>query len=134
MNIRAIEAVGTAKVSLVSGITFMCQLSGSAVMLAINTVIFATVSAKTLRNLLAVEHVPLTAAENTAVESILRGAGSIHELPAALARETGDAANLVARAYSDGLQVVLYLSAALVFFALLLTMRYVPRRQKHPAV
>lgn len=129
VNVRAIETVGTAKASLVSGITFMCQLSGSAVMLAINTVLFASVSAKTLQKLLADGNVTLTGAENAAVESVLRGAGTIHEIPEALVRDTGDAADLVARAYNDGLQVVLYLSAALVFVAFLLTLRYIPRRQ-----
>lgn len=128
ISVRAIETVGTAKASLVSGITFMCQLAGAAVMLAINTAIFALVSASRLKQLLAAENVTLTSAQNGAVEAVLRGAGSIHELPASLAAEAGDAAALVARAYADGLQVVLWFSGALVAVALALVLRFVPRK------
>ncbi len=132
VSVRAIETVGTANASLVSGITFMCQLAGAAVMLAINTVIFAAVAASRLKQSFGEENVTLTAAQNTAVEDVLRGAGSMHEVPASLAKETGDAADLVSRAYADGLQVVLWISAALVVVALLLVIRFVPR-QKTPA-
>jgi MFS family permease len=133
VSVRAIETVGTAKAGLVSGITFMCQLAGAAVMLAINTVLFASVSASRIQKLFAAENVTLTAGENAAVQSVLRGAGTIHELPAALAVEAGDAADLVARAYGEGLQAVLWLSVALVVGALLLTLRYVPKEQGAPS-
>jgi hypothetical protein len=116
----------------VSGITFMCQLSGAAVMLAINTVIFASVSASRLQLLFAAQNVTLTSSQNTAVEAVLRGAGSIHELPTSLAAEAGDAADLVARAYGDGLQVVLWFSAALVVVAVALVLRFVPRKTPSP--
>jgi EmrB/QacA subfamily drug resistance transporter len=133
ISVRAIETVGTAKAGLVSGITFMCQLSGAAVMLAINTVIFAGVSAGHLKKLFATKNVTLTASQNVAVEAVLRGAGSIHEIPAALAGEAGDAAHLVARAYGSGLQIVLWFSAALVVVAMLLVLRFVPRKSPSPA-
>ena len=132
ISVRAIETVGTARASLVSGITFMCQLAGAALMLAVNTAIFASVSASRLTQYLAAENVTMTTSENTAAEAVLRGAGSIHELPTSLAKEAGDAAHLVERAYTDGLQVVLWFSAALVVVALVLVMRFVPRTQPPP--
>jgi EmrB/QacA subfamily drug resistance transporter len=130
ISVRAIEVVGTRKASLVSGITFLCQLAGAAAMLAINTVIFEAVSTSRSNQLFVDQQVTLTSAQETAVDAVLRGPGSIHEIPAALAKEAGDAADLVERAYGDGLQVVLWFSAALVFVALLLVLRFVPRKSQ----
>ena len=132
ISVRAIEVVGTARASLVSGITFMCQLSGAAVMLAVNTVLFATISSNRVNALLAGENVTLTASQQTVVESVLRGAGSIHEIPESLAREAGDAAHLVQEAYTDGLQIVMWFCAALVVVTLLLVLRFVPRNPDSP--
>jgi MFS family permease len=132
ISVRAIETVGTARAGLVSGITFMCQLAGAAVMLAINTAIFARVSAGRLRQFFAAENVTLNDSQNAAVAAVLRGAGSIHELPKSLASEAGDAAHLVEQAYTDGLQVVLWFSAALVVVVLALVMRFVPRQETSP--
>ena len=117
ISVRAIETVGTAKAGLVSGITFMCQLAGAAVMLAINTVICASVGASSLKRLFASQNITLNASQNVAVEDVLRGAGSVHQLPRSLACESGDIADLAARAYADGLQVVLWFSAALLVVA-----------------
>jgi MFS family permease len=132
ISVRAIETVGTANASLVSGITFMCQLAGAAVLLAVNTVIFAAVSASRLKQLFAAQNVTLTGSQNTAAEAVLRGAGTIHELPAALATDVDDAADLLAWAYAHGLQVVLWLSAALVVLALALVLRFVPSKKQTP--
>ena len=129
ISVRAIECVGTSKAGLVSGITFLCQLAGAAAMLAINTVIFAAVSAGRLNQYLATQHVTLTSVEQSAVNGVLRGPGSIHEIPAALAKEAGDAAELVERAYGDGLQAVLWISAALVIITLFLVLRFVPGKK-----
>jgi hypothetical protein len=128
VSVRAIETVGTSKASLVSGITFLCQLAGAAAMLAINTVIFEAVSAGRSNQLFGEQNVTLTSPQQTAINALLRGPGSIHEIPAALAQEAGDAGNLVERAYGDGLQVVLWFSAALVVVTLLMVLRYVPRK------
>lgn len=128
ISVRAIETVGTSKASLVSGITFLCQLAGAAAMLAINTVIFESVSANQSQKLFVEHNVTLTSTERTAVDAVLNGPGSIHEIPAALAREAGDAADLVEQAYGNGLQVVLWVSAALVIVTLLLVLRFVPRK------
>ena len=130
ISVRAIETVGTSKASLVSGITFLCQLAGAAAMLAINTVIFESVSASRSSQFFAEQSVTLTSSQQTAVAAVLRGPGSIHEIPAALAKEAGDAANLVEQAYGDGLQVVLWFSAGLVAVALLLVLRFVPRKSE----
>ena len=48
VSYRAIEAVGIDRASLVSGIVFMCQLSGAALMLAVSTAIFSAASARDL--------------------------------------------------------------------------------------
>ncbi|MEJ0089294.1 MAG: MFS transporter [Limisphaerales bacterium] len=128
ISVRAIETVGTAKASLVSGITFMCQLAGSAVMLAVNTAIFASVSTQSLKSLFASQNVSLTSSQNAAVEAVFRGAGSIHEIPKSLVTEAGDAAELVTRAYGGGLQIVLWISAALVAVTLALVIKYVPKK------
>jgi len=131
-NVRAIATVGTAKASLVTGITFMCQLAGAAVMLAINTAIFASVSANRIKESFASQDITLSSSQSEAVRSVLRGASTIHELPTALVEETGAAAELVALAYGDGLRIVLYFSAALVVVGLLLTLRFVPKEQPPP--
>lgn len=130
ISVRAIETVGTSKASLVSGITFLCQLAGAAAMLAINTVIFEAVSAGRVKQLFDTQNVTLTASQQTAVGALLNGPGSIHEIPAALVKDTGNAANLVAQAYGDGLQVVLWFSAVLVVVVLLLVLRFVPRKSQ----
>jgi EmrB/QacA subfamily drug resistance transporter len=130
ISVRAIEVVGTKKAGLVSGITFLCQLAGAAAMLAINTVIFESVSANRAAQFFTTQNVTLTSSQQTAVNAVLQGPGSIHEIPAALAKEAGDAADLVEQAYGDGLQVVLWFSAALVVVTLLLVLRFVPRRSE----
>jgi MFS family permease len=128
VSVRAIETVGSAKAGLVSGIMFLCQLAGAAVLLAINTAIFAVVSAARMNQFFAADNISLTAGQQAAVDAVLRGAGSIHEIPASLVSETGDAARLVERAYADALQVVLWISAALVVATLVVVLRFVPRR------
>ncbi len=132
ISVRAIEVVGTARAGLVSGITFMCQLSGAAVMLAVNTVLFTAVSASRVKQFMANENLTLTPSQQSAVESLLSGAGSIHELPAAFVGDVDDAARLVQHAYTDGLSVVMWFSAVLVAVALLLVLRFVPRKAACP--
>ncbi|HEX5398677.1 MAG TPA: MFS transporter, partial [Verrucomicrobiae bacterium] len=130
VSVRAIETVGTSKAGLVSGITFLCQLAGAAAMLAINTVIFESVSAGRVKQLFDAQNVTLTSSQKTAVDAVLRGPGSIHEIPAILAKEAGDAADIVEQAYGGGLQVVLWFSAALTVVTLLLVLRFVPRKRQ----
>ena len=128
VSARAIETAGTEKAGLVSGITFMCQLAGSAFMLAVNTAIFSAVSALRLDQLFAREGVTLTAAEEAAVGNVMAGAQNVHQLHLQnhTVAQVGDLAGIVSQAYLDGLQVVMWFSAVLVVIALALVLRFVP--------
>jgi len=128
VSARAIETAGIEKASLVSGITFMCQLAGSAFMLAVNTAIFTAVSSLRLDQLFAREGVKLTAEEEAAVGKVIAGAQNISELHLQnhTIAQVGDLAEIVGQAYLHGLQVVMGFSAVLVALALVLVLRFVP--------
>ena len=128
VSARAIETAGTEKAGLVSGITFMCQLAGSAFMLAVNTAIFTAVSTVRLDQLFAREGVTLTAAEEAAVGNVMAGAQNVHQLHLQnhTVAQVGDLAGIVGQAYLHGLQVVMWFSAVLVVIALVLVLRFVP--------
>ena len=122
---RAIEAVGLDRSSLVSGIVFMCQLSGAALMLAVSTAVFSAVSARDLQASLARDGIVLAPDQRQAVEEIISGARTVHTLPLRTAAEVSDLAGIVERAYHSGLSVVLWLSAALVLISIVLVLRLV---------
>ncbi len=128
VSARAIEAAVTARAGLVSGITFMCQLAGSAFMLAINTAIFTAVGMGESFRLFAAKKVTLTPPDIQAVSGILSGAGSIHQLPLHTVGDVPGYAEILDRAYRTGLQSTLWLSAGLVIAVLLMVLRNVPRR------
>jgi len=130
VSARAIETAGTEKASLVSGITFMCQLAGSALMLAVNTAIFTAVSKARLDQLFAREGVTLTAAEQAAVGDVMAGAQNMHQLHLQnhTVAEVGDLAQIVGQSYLHGLQVVMWFSAVLVALTLVMVLRFVPGR------
>jgi MFS family permease len=128
VSARAIESAGTERASLVSGITFMCQLSGSALMLAVNTALFTSVSGSRLSHLLASQQTTLTAAENSGVVGILSGAQSVHQLPILTISTVPRLADFLNQSYLAGLQSVLWLSAGLVILVLLMVLTFVPRR------
>jgi len=128
VSARAIESAGTERASLVSGITFMCQLSGSALMLAVNTALFTGVSMAALARLLSSQQATLTAAESSGVQGILSGAQSVHQLPAQTIAAVPRLADFLNQSYMAGLQSVLWLSAGLVILVLLMVLAFVPRR------
>jgi hypothetical protein len=132
VSARAIETAGTERASLVSGVTFMCQLAGSAVMLAVNTAIFAAVGASAFRQ--AAAGLNLSADQTTAVLQILTGAPNIHAIPGVTAADVAEIAPLVASAYASGLQVVLWIGAALLLVAVVLVALYVPSRDTKASV
>lgn len=129
VSARAIETAGADRASLVSGITFMCQLAGSALMLAVNTAIFAAVASRRLEGLLAQNDIGLNAANRATVESVMTGAQSVRAFHLPHAEDLGSVADFVGQAYRGGLEVVLWISAALVFITLLLVLRFVPRTE-----
>ncbi len=131
VSARAIETAGAAKASLVSGITFMCQLAGSALMLAVNTAIFTAVSASRLKQLFAKEGVTLTSSEEAAVGNVMAGAQNIHQLHLQnhSIAEVGDLAQIVTESYLHGLQVIMWFSAVLVLFSLIRVLQCVPGRK-----
>lgn len=133
VSARAIETAGSGRASLVSGITFMCQLAGSALMLAINTAVFAAVSFHQLDGILARENVVLTQAERAEVQAVMTGAQSVRAFHLPPAEEVGNLSKWVSQAYEGGLQVVLWISAALVMLTLLAVLRFVPRASTSPA-
>ncbi len=128
VSARAIETAGTEKASLVSGITFMCQLAGSALMLAVNTAIFTAVSAFRLKQLFAKEGVTLTSSEEAAVKNVMAGAQNIHQLHLQnhTIAEVGNVAGIVTQSYLDGLQVIMWFSALLVIISFAMVLRFVP--------
>jgi len=126
LNARAIETAGTARASLVSGITFMCQLSGSALMLAINTAIFSAIAQADFVHRLGAA--TLTASQQREIDAVISGARTVHALPAGLSDEIRDLSGLLSQSYQAGLQAVLWLGAGLVAVALILVLVAVPRR------
>jgi MFS family permease len=129
VSARAIETAGTERASLVSGITFMCQLSGSALMLAVNTAIFTAVSFSSLTGVLAAEHRTVTPAEEVLISGVISGAQTVHQLPAHTAASLPHLATHLDVAYRSGLETVLWVSAGLVAIVLLMVLRFVPRRE-----
>ena len=125
---RAIATAGEARAGLITGVTFMCQLAGAAVMLAINTAIFTAVAHRILRLGLADEGIVPTPAQSDALAKILTGADTIRQLPSARAGDVPGLADLVRAAYEGGLSIVILLGAALLVVAALLICRFVPDR------
>jgi MFS family permease len=130
VSARAIETAGAERASLVSGITFMCQLAGSALMLAINTALFTAVASRQLDGILDRDKISLTAADRATVESVMTGAQTVRAFHLPHAEDLAGLASSVGEAYQGGLQVVLWISALLVFGTLLLVLRFVPAREK----
>jgi EmrB/QacA subfamily drug resistance transporter len=128
---RAIETVGIEKASLASGLIFMCQLAGSAVLLAVNTAIFTAVSKFRLQQILADKGVTLDAIDKLQVEGVLTGAQNIDQLHLQNHGITklGELAEFVNWAYLDGLQIAMWFSAGLGALTLWLVIRYVPQRE-----
>jgi MFS family permease len=125
ISTRAIEATGLERASFVSGIVFMCQLAGAALLLAVSTAIFSAASARDLERSVARDGIVLAPDQRQAVEEVIAGARTVHALPLRTAAELDDLASIVDRAYQFGLSVVLWLSAALVLIALALVLRFV---------
>ncbi len=129
VSARAIETAGAERASLVSGITFMCQLAGSAFMLAVNTAIFSIISALTMDRLLAQEGVVLTPIQQQAVEQVMAGAHTLHQMPAQTMSAVAHLSAILNQAYCEGLQVIMWVNGALVLVALLLAWRFVPKQE-----
>lgn len=125
---RAIATAGEARAGLITGVTFMCQLAGAAVMLAINTAIFTAVAHHILRLDLTAKAITPTEAQTDALAKILTGADTIHQIPSARAGDVASLADLVRHAYANGLSVVILLGAALLAVAFFLIWRFVPDR------
>jgi hypothetical protein len=113
------------RASLVSGIVFMCQLSGAAVMLAVNTAIFSATSARDVERSSIREGIVLDPDQRQAVEEIMTGAKNIHALPLRTVVEMDDLADIVDDAYQYGLRMALWLSALFVVVSLVLVLRCV---------
>lgn len=130
VSARAIETAGEDKAGLVSGITFMCQLAGSALLLAINTAIFAAVGTMRLGQLLAEKGIDLTAAEKASAADVMTGAQTVSQLHLVnhSIAELGNLAQIVNQSYLDGLQVVMWLSGVLVALTFVLVLCFVPGR------
>lgn len=128
ISARAIETVGVARAGLVSGITFMAQLSGSALMLAVGTAIFTAVSSGSMEKQFLQEGTVLSESQWQAVAQIMSGPRTLHELPAQTLDPVKDLAGTLSVSYRAGLQAVLWVSAGLVGLTLFLVLRYVPRQ------
>ena len=133
VSARAIETAGAERASLVSGITFMCQLAGSAFMLAVNTAIFAAVSTVSLDRLFAREGITLTPGQQQTVEQVMAGARTMHQVPSQSLTTLADMAHILSQSYVEGLRVILWINGALVLVALLLVWWLVPGRESKAA-
>jgi EmrB/QacA subfamily drug resistance transporter len=132
VNTRAIETVGVARASLTGGVTFMCQLAGASLVLAIATALFTAGSHHALAQSLAQQHLTLSPAEQQSVDTVLAGAKTIHTLVKTPVLDSAPLRAAVTAAYQSGLQLALWASTGLIALILLLVLRYVPAR-KTPA-
>ena len=124
VSARAIESAGAERASLVSGVTFMCQLSGSALMLALNTSIFSIVSGNVFRRLLVAQP---TAEQSQIASEILTGAATAHALPVHTAADAPDIAEMLNLSYQVGLQWLMWLGAGFLLISWILIWRFVPK-------
>jgi MFS family permease len=121
----AIETVGMERASLASGILFMAQLAGAAVLLAINTAIFAALASSALDRRTAEAGIQLDSAARQDAVNILAGAETIHQLPPSEIGKYPHLQEILTAAYGEGLAGVLFISAGLAFVGLLLALRFV---------
>jgi Na+/melibiose symporter-like transporter len=132
ISARAIETVGVARAGLVSGITFMAQLSGSALMLAVGTAIFTAVSSSSMEKQFLQEGMALSESQWQAVAQVMSGPRTVHGLSPQTLDQIKDLAGILSDSYRAGLQAVLWVSAGLVGLTLFLVLRYVPRKIPAP--
>jgi len=123
---RAIETVGVERASLVSGITFMAQLSGAAVIMAVNTAIFTATSTHNFQASLARERVTLTAPQQEIVQEVMMGAKRAQTVTAGPLSGVDHVVTHLDAAYQFGLRVILWFSGVVVLVALALVWRHVP--------
>jgi len=128
VNARAIESAGSERAGLVSGVTFMCQLSGSALMLALNTALFSVVSWSTLDRLLGAKDIILSAPQQQIAGAILTGAATAHAIPMHTVAEAAEISDILNLSYQTGLQWLMWLGAILLIFAWFLIWIFVPNR------
>lgn len=126
---RAIDSVGTENAGLVSGVTFMAQLAGAALMLAINTAIFAAIASADFKSAVASAKLALTSAQQEAAYSILNRAGTLHAIPEARIDDVPEIAGIITHSYEAGLSVVMYIGAALLIIAFILVATFVPKKR-----
>lgn len=133
LSTRAVEVAGIERASLAGGVTFMLQLSGAALLLAIATTIFITTSRGAADAALTRDGIALTVAERGALDDLLVGAATARTLTIThaahpdgpLVAELVSAARTAARA---GMRNMFLFSAGVVFLTLVLTIRYVRGR------
>lgn len=125
VSAKAIEAAGSARASLASGLVFMSQLSGAAVLLAVNTTVFTLIATSTLDQAIEGHPSPPSAGERVEMNDILTGSGTLRALPVGHQPAVLELPELVTSAYQRGLRVILGISFVLVLGALLVTARFV---------
>ncbi|MGA2051887.1 MAG: MFS transporter [Opitutales bacterium] len=134
VNTRAIETAGIARASLTGGVTFMFQLAGATLVLALATALFTTGSHHALDQRLTQDRLTLGPAQQQTVATILSGAKTIHTLVKTPVLDSGPLRTAVTAAYQSGLQLALWASASLLVLILLLVLRYVvPPNTPHSA-
>ncbi len=128
ISTRAIETVGVAHASLASGVTFMCQLSGAALLLAVTTALFTYGTNRTLHEQLALNGLTLSPVQAQKVDALLAGGKTLHTFVKEPDLNPSTLLTSVTVAYQSGLQLALWASTGLVVFTLLLVLRFVPPR------
>ena len=130
LSTRAVEVAGIERASLAGGVTFMLQLSGAALLLAVATTIFIASSRSSLAAALAREEIVLTVVERAATDNVLVGASTARSLATKIG--TGSDSPLgpeliaaVRTACHDGMRNMLLFSASVVFLTLGLTIKNV---------
>jgi len=133
VSTRAIETAGTERASLASGIQFMCQLSGAALLLAVGTAIFSMVGTAQLGKGIARDGIVLTPAQNAVAASVLEGAQRSTLIHTSSTRVDELVISAVDAAYRSGLAAAMTLAGVLVVVALILVLRFVPASEKKPS-
>jgi len=129
LGTRAVEVAGMERASLASGVTFMLQLAGAALLFAIATSLFVALSDPALERALARDRVVLRSEERVALDGLLTGATTARTLALPRVADTPAMRSELVRAgqeaYGAGVRAMLLFAAGIVVVTLLLAVQFV---------
>ncbi|MEM0966705.1 MAG: MFS transporter [Verrucomicrobiota bacterium] len=125
---RAVQTAGVEQASLASGIVFLVQLAGAALLMAIGTALFYVISGFSMDAALSAKNQTLTASEQQIVTGILSGAENVKQIPEKTLDKLPELVGMMQGAYSNGLRWVLWFLAAVSAIVLVLIAAFIPRK------